>query len=262
MANIQINELPLVTTASATDVLVINVNNQITSGIKFSDFSADLNVFTKPGYFPDGTAVSPSISFTNDQNTGFFRPSNDAVGVTTAGTQRAVFNGIGNFGVGVNDPLSRVQIAGDLRVDVNGASSVLLKTSDTSTDPILATMTLIPMLFGINQSEKMRLDADGSVLIGTTTNDNVSKLVVDGSVDVQGAVISNGGSTNNLKFESNSVDFLQFNAVGAAQFSGSYGTDGFVLVSSGDGAPPVWANIETDPSTFDFRQLANIADAP
>ena len=262
MANIQINELPLVTTASATDVLVINVNNQITSGIKFSDFSADLNVFTKPGYFPDGTAVSPSISFTNDQNTGFFRPGTDQVGVTTAGTQRAVFNGIGNFGVGVNDPLSRVQIAGDLRVDVNQTSTVKLMESTTSTDPLFATMTQIPLLMGVNEGEKMRIDADGSVLIGTTTNADNAKLKVQGSVQVQEAIISNGGTTNNLKFEANSVDFLQFNAVGAAQFSGSYGTDGFVLVSSGDGAPPVWANIETDPTTFDFRQLPNIADAP
>ena len=262
MANIQINELPLVNTATATDVLVINVNNQITSAITYSDFRADLNIFTKPGYFPDGTAVSPSISFENDQNTGFFRPGNDAVGVTTAGTQRAVFNGIGNFGVGVNDPLSRVQIAGDLRVDVNQTSTVVLNESATSSDPLFSTLTQIPLLFGVNQGEKMRIDADGNVLIGTTTNADTAKLKVAGSVQVQEAIISNGGTTNNLKFEANSVDFLQFNAVGAAQFSGSYGTDGFVLVSSGDGAPPVWANIETDPSTFDFRQLPNIADAP
>ena len=58
MANIQINELPLVDTATADDVLIINVNNLVTSAIKFSDFTADINVFTKPGLFSDGTAIT------------------------------------------------------------------------------------------------------------------------------------------------------------------------------------------------------------
>jgi hypothetical protein len=258
MANIQINELPLVDTATADDVLIINVNNTVTSAIKFSDFSADLNIFTKPGYFPDGTAISPSISFTNDQNTGFFRPGNDQVGVTTAGVQRAVVNGTGNVGINVNDPLSRLHVRGDSRFDVSDSASLMIASDLTSSEVFLGTLTATPFLFGVNSSEKMRLSSTGSLLVGTTTNASTSTMVVGGQVDVQGALISNGGTTDNLLVKNSSVDFVQFNAAGAASFGGSYGTDGLVLVSSGPDAPPIWGNVETDPTVFDFRELPNI----
>ena len=113
-------------------------------------------------------------------------------------------------------------------------------------------------IFGVNSSEKVRLATDGALLVGTTTNDDNSKLVVEGQVDVQGALISNGGTTDNLLVKNSSVDFVQFNAAGAASFGGSYGTDGLVLVSSGPDAPPIWGNVEADPTVFDFRELPNI----
>ena len=68
MTSININELPLVSTATNTDVLILNVNNTLTSAITFQDFSANLNVFTNPGKFPDGTAADPSITFVNNDN--------------------------------------------------------------------------------------------------------------------------------------------------------------------------------------------------
>ena len=258
MANIQINELPVVDTATANDFLIINVNNTVTSAIRFSALSADLNIFTKPGYFPDGTAVSPSISFTNDQNTGFFRPGDDQVGVTTAGVQRAVFNNTGNFGVNVIDPLARLHIKGTGRFDVSDSASLMITTTQTSDDAFVGTLSGTPLVLGVNSSEKMRIAPNGAVLVGTTTNNDDSTLVVGGQVDVQGALISNGGTADNLLVKNSTVDFVQFNAAGAANFGGTYGTDGLVLVSSGPDAPPVWANVESDPTVFDFRELPNI----
>ena len=262
MANIQINELPVVTTADATDFLVINVGNTVTSAISFQNFSADLNVFTKPGYFPDGTAVAPSISFENDQNTGFYRVANDKVGISTAGTQRVVIDGTGNFGINAPNPVARFQVGGDSQFDVSASATVLLKKSDTSNDPVFTTQSITPLLMGVNNSEKMRIDSDGSVLIGTTTNTNSSKLAVNGQVDIQNALISNGGTSNNLKFSANSVDFLQFNESGAAAFNNDYGTQGMVLVSQGTGAAPEWVNTSIDPDFFDFRNLPNIDTTP
>ena len=262
MANIQINELPVVTTATATDFIVINVNNTTTSAISFSNFTADINVFQKPGYFPDGTAVAPSISFENDQNTGFFRPATDSIGVSTAGTQRAVFNAAGNLGLNVNDPLARLHVGGDGRFTVDTDVTVAIKKSDTGSNALISTLTVTPLLMGVNNSEKLRIDTDGSVLVGTTTNPNAAKMVVNGGLDVDNALISNGGTTNNLKFEANNVDFLQFNETGAAAFNNDYGSTGEVLVSQGTSLPPKWANTSIDPSFFDFRNLPNIDDAP
>ena len=262
MTSININELPLVSTASNNDVLILNVNNTLTSAITFQDFSKDLNVFQQPGLFPDGTATSPSISFVNNPNTGFYRAANNVIGVSTGGNQRAVFNAAGNMGINVPSPLARLQVAGDVRVDVNPSVSVSIKKVDNSQDALITTLSLAPLLMGVNNSEKMRITETGSVLIGTTINDDNAKLNVAGSVQVQDAIISNGGTTNNLKFEANNVDFLQFNATGAAAFNNDYGTDGEVLVSTGPDSAPIWADVGVSPSFFDFRNLPNIDSSP
>jgi hypothetical protein len=176
MANIQINELPLVDTATADDVLIINVNNVVTSAIKFSDFSADLNIFTKPGYFPDGTASDPSITFTNNDNTGIYRPGLNTIGFTTGSTQRAVISANGNLGVNTPSPIERLTVVGNARVDVSSGKSALIKKADNSTDVLFTTLGTYPLLMGVNNSEKMRIEDTGNVLIGTTTNPLDSKL--------------------------------------------------------------------------------------
>lgn len=50
---------------------------------------------TTPITFANGTAGAPSISWTNSATTGFFRSAADAIGISTAGTERWVFNSSG-----------------------------------------------------------------------------------------------------------------------------------------------------------------------
>jgi hypothetical protein len=46
----------------------------------------------------NGLATAPTLTFTNDDNTGFFRPTTaDTLGVTTGGTLAATFDATGNF---------------------------------------------------------------------------------------------------------------------------------------------------------------------
>ena len=262
MTSININELPLVSTATNTDVLILNVNNTLTSAITFQDFSANLNVFTNPGKFPDGTAADPSITFTNNDNTGIYRPGLNTIGFTTGSTQRAVISANGNLGINSPSPIERLTVVGNARVDVSSGKSALIKKADNSTDVLFTTLGTYPLLMGVNNSEKMRIEDTGNVLIGTTTNPLDSKLFVEGSVQVQETVISNGGTLNNLKFEANNVEFLQFNAFGAAAFNQDYGTQGEVLVSTGTDSAPIWADVGVSPSFFDFRNLPNIDESP
>src|SRR3990167_10243088 len=44
-----------------------------------------------PVLYPDGTVTVPSISFTNDQNTGFYRIGADNLGITIGGILRVNF---------------------------------------------------------------------------------------------------------------------------------------------------------------------------
>ena len=263
MANINISELPLVSTATDSDVLILNVDNEITNAITFANFKANLNIFVNPGYFPDGSQVAPSISFINDQNTGFFRPGNDQIGFTTGGSQCGVFNAQGNFGIGVNSPIAKLQVSGDSQFDVSDSSSVKIDVADGSTDALISTNDLTPLLFGVNESESFRLAPDGSALFGTTVNTDSSKVVVGGQLDVQGALFSNGGTDNHLKIGNDIVTFVEFNDQGAAAFGGTeYGALNDFLVSNGPTAPPVFQTINANSVMFDFRLYPNIDTAP
>lgn len=52
--------------------------------------------------FADGTAAAPSIYFTNDTDTGLYRPGTNQIGFTTGGVQRAQIdsNGLTTYGAG------------------------------------------------------------------------------------------------------------------------------------------------------------------
>ena len=65
----------------------------------------------------DGTAAAPAIGFSNDINTGLYRPAADNLSITTGGTQRLTVNELGNVAVGAPADSKRFHIA-----TYNGAS--------------------------------------------------------------------------------------------------------------------------------------------
>jgi hypothetical protein len=78
----------------------------------------------------DGTAASPAISFTSDEDTGFFRPSADTLGVAAGGTQVAQFTttGLNAVAIGATTPstgsFTTVSVSGTVDgrdVSVDGA---------------------------------------------------------------------------------------------------------------------------------------------
>jgi hypothetical protein len=264
MASININELPLITNATDSDVLVINVNNQVTSAINVANFKNAVQ-----GYFPYGTATLPSISFLGDEDTGFFHPGaaatntdNNYVAVTTGGVQRAVWSAVGNYGIGTTDPTSRLSVNGEVRVDI-GQKTFQIKADFADDEVLLTTITDDPLLLGSNNTEAARITTGGEFLIGTTLNPNNSQLTVNGTTTTDGVVISSGGITGGAQLAS-AVEFIQFNAAGAVDFGGanSYGTAGQLLESEGPDAPPTWTDFSFEIPTFDFRNLPNVATAP
>lgn len=54
--------------------------------------------------FDNGTVANPSISFKNDDDTGFFRQAANAIGVVTGGALKAIFTALGRLGVGTDTP--------------------------------------------------------------------------------------------------------------------------------------------------------------
>jgi len=67
----------------------------------------------------DGSAGSPAFSFNNNLSMGLFRAGTDILGFSTAGTQRMVIDALGNVGIGVSSPTSKLDVAGDINASGN-----------------------------------------------------------------------------------------------------------------------------------------------
>jgi len=63
---------------------------------------------------PD-TASAPTYTWKDDADTGVFRPSADALGLSTGGQQRMVVTDAGNVGVNVDPPEERLHVKGTAR---------------------------------------------------------------------------------------------------------------------------------------------------
>lgn len=73
-----------------TGLYLIGNNNLgiSTAGTIKLEFSNTFIIASLPFYVSDGSATSPTISFTTDSNTGFYKISNDSIGITTGGALR------------------------------------------------------------------------------------------------------------------------------------------------------------------------------
>jgi hypothetical protein len=84
------------------------------------------------------TASLPGFSFKENSNTGIFHPSNDAVAITTGGTEKLRVDSLGNVGIGVTPSSYKLDVmSGRLRVTGDGTAGAIrvapLTSSNAST---------------------------------------------------------------------------------------------------------------------------------
>ncbi|MGQ2942933.1 MAG: tail fiber domain-containing protein [Blastomonas fulva] len=81
------------------------------------------------GFLPDGSAATPAVRFTSDQDTGFFRPGANIIGLATGGVSRMTIDANGNVAIG-----AVVNPAGRLDVCATGLNSIVQQWEGAGTN--------------------------------------------------------------------------------------------------------------------------------
>ena len=157
--------------------------------------------------FPLGSASVPSLLPGTDTNTGIFSPGADALAITTGGTQRVTVDSSGKVGVNTSSPsdngsdtmlaVKRNASGESASIAIHAASNAasLIRFADgTSTaaernaGSLRVDHSSGSMQFSLQDSEKLRIDSSGRLLVGTAAG--AYKLVVSGGVATTGIVAS------------------------------------------------------------------------
>ena len=139
----------------------------------------------------NGSESVPAIPVGFDFDSGFFRADTDTIGITTGGSERMRINSSGNVGIGIVNPAAKLHVNDTTDIDMDSTASGQLKiTGGASTYNGAIALNDVGMqiyhnsgsralIFGTNETERMRITSDGKVGIGDTTPG--SPLEVKGS---------------------------------------------------------------------------------
>jgi hypothetical protein len=183
----------------------------------------------------DGSATTPSITNDGDTNTGIFFPAADTIAFAEGGVEAVRIDNSGNVGIGTSSPnaASRATILSSgtstsafgnvaLRLSSNGSGyASTLVFSDEVANSAGISMVSGNLVFGAAgfNTERMRIDSSGNLLVGTTTAN--TKFVV-GATTTTGAEIS-AYTTNSSGGTSSSFSFWRnYTGGGTSPFRAAY----------------------------------------
>lgn len=144
---------------------------------------------------PLGSASAPSATNTTAQTTGVYYPTSTTLGLSTNGTAALTIDASQQVGIGTSSPLTKLHVNGSITLQSgnivgpsnNNAFTISADSSATSGGYIqlyssaYASPNLI--LFGTSNSERMRIDSSGNLLVGTT-NAASQKFKVQAATDI------------------------------------------------------------------------------
>jgi hypothetical protein len=127
--------------------------------------------------FSAGTVSAPAITTTGDTNTGIFFPAADTIAFTEGGVEAMRIDSSGNVGIGDSSPNARLHVHTSTVTDTsilinNGAvgdTGGIRLTTLASAEGQIFHVNQQPLIFGTNNTERMRIEGLGNVGIGTSS---------------------------------------------------------------------------------------------
>lgn len=142
----------------------------------------------------NGTAAAPAITGT-DTDTGLWFPAADTVAASTAGAERLRIDSSGNVGIGTSSGTRKLNVYGGatstrtMTVTSNASEGleVGVNASNIATVNSAAGGAII---FTQADTERMRIDSSGYLLVGYTSSNGAYKLQVNSQIFATNATIS------------------------------------------------------------------------
>jgi hypothetical protein len=214
----------------------------------------------------DGSASTPAIRGT-DTNTGIFFPAADTIAFAEGGAEVARFDSSGNLGIGTTTPARKLQVH-----EATAATNAYIQLSNAATgatsadgfqlivgtggETILAQRENAEMQFWTNNTERMRIDSSGQVLIGTATAPSGASKLNSPAITIYNEVNT---TEYRYVYYSNSTKYLYFtNGSNAAYLSNTgawtNASDGRLKNSIVDIAHGLDSVMATQPRSFKFNE--------
>ena len=264
---------------------IINAQKQVHVGTGVSVKAGGLNVTAgittvqalqaTTGAFSDDVSIADKIVHTGDTNTAIRFPATDNISFETAGSERLRIKPSGLIGIGQATPTHMLHVdssnASDstataffkgriirfdgaassdsprLNFSLDGTDKAQILCHRTALGLDIATLVAEPIRFKINDDEKVQIDSNGRLLLGTTTegHSNADDLTIatsantgitirsgtsnDGNIFFSDATSGDGETKGTIKYDHGDDKFtlnvngstrLSVNSSGNSQFTG------------------------------------------
>jgi hypothetical protein len=211
-----------------------------------------------------GTASLPAITTTGDTNTGIFFPAADTIAFSEGGVESMRIDSSGNVGIGTASPAKRLSVVNATDATTVGTNSVMTVQAGSSlnsvaeigfsygswggTNPIASMGYQITSNAGVGAgaltfstrsvttdtapSERMRINSDGNLLVGTTSG---ASLITASKNQSGNTSIINATNTNNTagNFAYGANLGANCNTNTSAHFAGASGGSAWYLLGNG-----------------------------